>query len=401
MRHITFALILALALPLASLAALHAETPPVNLALVATATTSFVSGHETIHGLNSGFDPQNSNDKRHGAYGNWPQKGTQWVEYSWSKPIHTARVDVYWFDDHRGVRLPKACRLLYADGGKLVPVKNAKGLGLKENQYNTMTFDDVHTTRLRLEMDSSGESTGILQWRVIDAGGSPEFPPQVTAGPDRAVIQGGKTWLNGSVRDPLRPNRRTNVAWSKVSGPGEVAFENASAAETTASFSALGNYVLKFTAGEGHVRGEDTLHVEVVSPPPAEALRPVTMARYTVTSPLLSRRLKQVIIHWIPHCYDKLSEPNLPEGGIENFVQAGNKLAGRPAARHRGPPWANAYTYNMVESMCWCSCTIRRATPRSSPRRTPSARSSMTGFPKSLPHRNPTVICKLTTRSTD
>ena len=353
MRHIPLAAILALALLLATSAALQAETPPVNLALAATGTTSFVSGHETIHGLNSGHDPQNSNDKRHGAYGNWPQKGTQWVEYSWTQPIHTGQVEIYWFDDHQGVRLPKACRLLFDEGGKLVPVKNARGLGLKANQYNTTTFDDVHTTRLRLEMDSNGESTGILQWRVVDEGDSPDFPPQVTAGPDRAVVQGGKTWLSGSVREVLRPNRTHVFHWSKVSGPGDVAFENASAAETTASFSDLGSYVLKFAAGEGALGGEDTLRAEVVVPPPAEALRPVTMSRFTVTSPLLKPRLKQVIIHWIPHCYDKLSDPKLPEGGIENFVQAGKKLAGQPAARHRGFPWANAYVHNTVESMCW------------------------------------------------
>ncbi len=123
--------------------------------------------------------------------------------------------------------------------------------------------------------------------------------------------------------------------------------------ETTAAFSVPGQYVLKLTAGEGELRGEDTLHVDVVSPPPAEPLRPVTMSRYAVTSPLLRERLKQVIIHWIPHCYEKLSDPDLPEGGIENFVQAGNKLAGRPAPRHRGSPWANAYVHNTVESMCW------------------------------------------------
>ncbi len=43
----------------------------------------------------------------------------------------------------------------------------------------------------------------------------------------------------------------------------------------------------------------------------------------------------------------------MAEGGIENFVQAANKLAGRPAQRHRGSPWANAYVHNTVESMCW------------------------------------------------
>ncbi len=35
-----------------------------NLALVATPTTSYVSGHETITALNDGFTPTNSNDKR-------------------------------------------------------------------------------------------------------------------------------------------------------------------------------------------------------------------------------------------------------------------------------------------------------------------------------------------------
>ena len=52
-----------------------------NLALVATSSTSFVSGHETITALNDGATPANSNDKSHGAYGNWPRTGTQWVQY--------------------------------------------------------------------------------------------------------------------------------------------------------------------------------------------------------------------------------------------------------------------------------------------------------------------------------
>jgi len=328
------------------------ESPRANLALVATATTSFVSGHETIRALNSGFDPENSNDKRHGAYGNWPRRGTQWVEYAWSQPIHTDRVDVYWFDDHNGVRLPRACRLKYFDGKQFVPVKSALGLGLRENAYNTTTFADVHTTKLRLEMDSGGQSTGVLQWRVYDCGDSPHFPPLVVAGIDRAVVLPGKTWLAGSVRGGGKPAGTLATTWSKQSGPGDVVFENAQSVQTTAAFSLPGDYVLKLTANDGQLRGEDSLCVVVVPPPPAHPLRPVATTHYTVTNALLRQRLKQIIIHWIPHCYEKLSDPNLREGGIENFTQAGNKLAGRPFTGHRGPPWPNAYVHNTVESMC-------------------------------------------------
>ncbi len=49
------------------------------------------------------------------------------------------------------------------------------------------------------------------------------------------------------------------------------------------------------------------------------------------------------------HPQDRGSETR--EGGIENFVQAGKKLAGQPA-KHTGPVFANTWVYNTVESMC-------------------------------------------------
>ena len=72
---------------------------------------------------------------------------------------------------------------------------------MAEHQYNTTTFDEVTTTQLRLEIDSDGTfSTGILEWKVLDSGKSPDFPPIVAAGVDRVVIQGGTTYLNGRVQ---------------------------------------------------------------------------------------------------------------------------------------------------------------------------------------------------------
>ena len=332
--------------------AMAAQDAAANLALVARASTSYCSGHETIDALNDGFQPANSNDKRHGAYGNWPQQGTQWVEYAWSQPISTRKIEVYWFDDHGGVRLPKACRLKYWDGKAFVPVEKPEGLGVLPNQFNVTTFAAVRTTKFRLEFDSSGASTGILDWRVYDSGKSPNFAPSVTAGADRVVVIPGKTYLQGTVKDDGKVNPTPTVAWSKESGPGEVTFENAREAVTTATFSAAGEYVLKLTANDGQLSGADTLRVQVAPPPPSTHLEPIAATTYKINSPLWSPRTKKLIVNWIPHCYAKISDPSIREGGIENFTEAGNKLAGRPHKRHVGPVFANAWVHNTVESMC-------------------------------------------------
>ncbi|MBC7783433.1 MAG: hypothetical protein H7144_06290, partial [Burkholderiales bacterium] len=98
-----FTLILAVVAVASPLMAADA-TKAANLAVVAKPSTSFVSGHETLASINDGFDPRNSNDHSHGAYGNWPQSGTAWVQYEWSQPISTDKIELYWWDDNQGMR---------------------------------------------------------------------------------------------------------------------------------------------------------------------------------------------------------------------------------------------------------------------------------------------------------
>lgn len=341
--------------PLAALlavgCAVAVRAAEVNLALVATPTTSFVSGHETITALNDGFTPAHSDDKSHGAYGNWPRTGTQWVQYEWSQPISTRQIEVYWFDDRRGVRLPKACRLKYWDGNDFVPVE-ATGLGLERNKFNVAIFPELTTTKLRLEMDGEGTfSTGLLEWRVYDSGKSPNFPPVVEAGVDRVVVLPGQTWLDGRVKDDGKVTATPAVRWSKASGPGTVTFADATAAATTARFSKPGAYVLQLTANDGQAGASGKLNVTVESAPPKTHLNWVHTTSYQITSPFWRARAKNLIINWIPHCVAKIEDPQTREGGIENFVQAANKLAGKPA-RHTGPVFANAWVYNTFEAMC-------------------------------------------------
>ncbi len=323
-----------------------------NLAQVATPSTSYVSGHETLGAVNDGYDPQNSNDKTHGAYGNWPQQGTQWVEYDWPQAISTRGMDVYWFDDHGGVRLPKACRLKYWNGNAFVTLTNATGLGLAENRFNPTTYPELTTTKLRLEFDGNGDSsTGILEWRVYDSGKSPNFAPQVKAGADRAVVLPGQTYLSARAQDDGKPKPSPSLRWSKDSGPGKVTFGDAGKAETTARFSTAGDYVLKFTADDGALASSSSIRVTVTPPPPANHLELVWPTTYQVTSPFWKNRLKNLMVNWIPHCVQKMEDPETKEGGIENFVQAGKKLAGQPGARQVGPVFANAWVYNTVEAM--------------------------------------------------
>ena len=217
MKFTQFHFVMILAAALGGLRVAAEPAAPGNLALVARASASLCSPDTSLAALNDGFRPRNSRDRQRGAYGNWPAHGTQWVEYDWSQPISTRRVEVYWWDDHSGVRLPKACRLLYWNGTDFVPVGNPDGLGVAADHYNMTSFDEVTTTKLRLQMDGNGNfSTGLLEWRVLDSGRSPEFPPLVTAGVDRDVMLGGKTWLNGTV-NTLKADTAITLAWTKKS----------------------------------------------------------------------------------------------------------------------------------------------------------------------------------------
>ncbi len=374
----SFRLPVSLGVALAVCATVSAQQPPadtsVNLAIMAkvAAPGGFGGGNNNFTSpVNNGIDPQNSSDRDHGAY-SVPRRGgrgnfgapqptgtmTNSVQYIWSQPVSTKSVAIYWqVGGGRGGRggsvLPKEYRLKYWDGEKYVPVANASGLGLEQDKYNVTTFDEVKTERLRLEYDAdaAGGSPAILQWKVFDSGATPNFAPVVTAGIDRDVVLGGKTYLLGAAKDEGKPKPLT-VTWTKDSGPGEVQFADAKSPATTAAFSKVGDYVLKLTAFDGEITTAGTLTVKVNTPPPADRLDVVYTKNYRIDNPLWNARAKALIVGWIPHCIDEINDPNLPQGGINNFIEAGKKLKGEPAKPHVGYPFANAWVHQTVEAMC-------------------------------------------------
>ncbi|HVT83104.1 MAG TPA: beta-L-arabinofuranosidase domain-containing protein [Phycisphaerae bacterium] len=325
-----------------------------NLAMAAKASTSYVSGDQTIDALNDGVARPGGTTH----YANWP-RGSQWVEYTWPVAISTNKVDVLWWTDNGGVLPPSACRVKYWDGSQYVEVKNATGLGLSTATFNTTTFDEVKTTRIRLEMEPSPGNqigTGINEFRVYDSGKSPKFAPTVQAGGDRLVVEKGKTYLNAIIRDAFQGESPAQIGWTKESGPGNVTFANAKTPVTTATFDQIGDYVLKLSAKRGELSNAGTVKVKVVKQAPAEDLTSVQTTSYKIDSPFWGPRLTAHIVSWIPHCMTMIETPNLRDGGggLDNFMNAAAKLRGeQPASpRHIGLVFSNAYTYNVLESMC-------------------------------------------------
>ncbi|MFB6396127.1 glycoside hydrolase family 43 protein [Polymorphospora lycopeni] len=141
-----------------------------NLAPSATAGTSHVSAWESLAAINNGGVPANSQDRGNLAYGNWPQQGTQWIEYTWPSARSINRVAAYWFDDNQGIDLPASCQVQYWNGSSYVAVPGQSACGVAGDTYNVTTFNTVSTTRLRLSITSRpGLSTGVLEWMAFQS----------------------------------------------------------------------------------------------------------------------------------------------------------------------------------------------------------------------------------------
>ncbi|MFC4071761.1 glycoside hydrolase family 43 protein [Actinoplanes subglobosus] len=142
-----------------------------NIAPTATASTSYVSSWESLAAVNNGGTPANSQDRSNLAYGNWPQQGTQWIEYTWPTAQSINKSSVYWFDDNQGIDLPASCALQYWNGSQYVSIQLQSTCGVAGNVENVNTFTSaVNTTRLRLQITSrSGFSTGVLEWKAFQS----------------------------------------------------------------------------------------------------------------------------------------------------------------------------------------------------------------------------------------
>lgn len=101
----------------------------------------------------------------------WPRKNTtEWVMYEFKQPARVQSCAVYWFDDAPwgGCRVPLSWNIQYKDAdGQWQLVANPTEYGVRKGILNTVDFDPVQTTALKLELRlPEDNSCGIFEWDV-------------------------------------------------------------------------------------------------------------------------------------------------------------------------------------------------------------------------------------------
>jgi uncharacterized protein len=350
--------------------AAQAAENPVNIARVAVPTSFAIASENKISALNDGFVPENSFDRSHGLYALhnlWDNEGKiPWAEYEWSVPVSIDKVEIYWAVDQPRpagapgsewprLHVPESYRILYWNGSDFVPVNQPQGLGVVADTFNATTFETVKTTKIRLVVTpQKGQPSGVLEWRVYNAGPVPVLPPVIEAGVDRSVMLGAKTYLAGRATW-LQDSAKNSTRWMKASGPGSVSFDDAAAAVTKAKFAAPGDYVLTLAASGTEDRSH-SIAVHVEQEPPKDRLDVVYTRKYSIDSPFWNERAKTLIVNWIPYCVRMCERTDIApmrgDGGIDNFIEAAKANRGEPHGKHKGYVFSNAWVHQTVESMC-------------------------------------------------
>lgn len=124
-----------------------------------------------ISAINDRLVPKDENDRSMPYYHWWPKQGTtEWISYEFPREATVTSATVYWFDDAPwgGCRVPKEWKIYYKNGaGEWLPVENADSYGIVKGAANTVNFDPVKTTAVKLEVIQPDKfSSGLFEWEV-------------------------------------------------------------------------------------------------------------------------------------------------------------------------------------------------------------------------------------------
>jgi hypothetical protein len=123
----------------------------------------------------------------------------------------------------------------------------------------TVADNGSHAIMVTARDTSGNEASDTINVTVANNQG-----PLVNAGADQQIVLPMDTVsLDGTVSDDGLPDGTLVTSWSTVSGPGTVNFGDSTAVNTTASFTAAGEYTLELSADDGDIVTSDTVTITV------------------------------------------------------------------------------------------------------------------------------------------
>jgi lysophospholipase L1-like esterase len=209
-----------------------------------------------------------------GGFSIWT--GSQWLDSVWR-----GATDGQWH--HLAVTFTNGTYRLYRDGLLDRTVSAGNTYGDTTLPWNFGRFVTGNVGWLFAgHLDDIRIYTRALDGAEIAALSNPNpvnQPPLVSAGTNQTVTLPAAANLAGSVTDDGLPSNSVSVAWSRVSGPGEVIFANSNSITTTATFPTNGLFVLRLTASDGALSA--SADVQVTVQPPPNQLPSVTLLQPT------------------------------------------------------------------------------------------------------------------------
>lgn len=132
--------------------------------------TASINNPRMYRALNDQYEPQDSKDGSASYLHWWPKNNTtEWIQYEFDSTYTVSESKVYWFDDAPwgGCRVPLSWKLYYKKDGEWVVVKNTSRYEIAKDKYNTVKFDPVTTSAMKLELQLPVDnSAGMHEWIV-------------------------------------------------------------------------------------------------------------------------------------------------------------------------------------------------------------------------------------------
>ena len=230
-----------------------------NLALGKTATASSC--------LSPDFKPEYAVDANNGTL--WKAAGQnypQWLQVDLGKASPVRRIET----EFQYPQVANRYLIEHSTDGKTWKTFADR----KDNKTPGIMIDqgDVQARYVRITLmgqDSGRPDQWAALWgfNVYDGIDKPNQAPVVDLGPEQNLnFRFPAFTIEGAVHDDGLPNGPVKVQWSKVSGPGNVAFAHSDRCRTGVTVDQAGQYVLKLTADDGQLKGEGKLTVNMAPP---------------------------------------------------------------------------------------------------------------------------------------